>query len=63
MKLLQRLRNLYKLSGLDVTYSEDEKVLNIEYHPKEVKSIKPKMAVIIKKTTPSEEFLKENPNE
>lgn len=56
--LIKRIKTLWKLSELQITETETEKGIDITYIPK-VSIEKPKMAQIIKRTTPVQDFLKE----
>lgn len=62
MNLIKRIKNIWRLSGLNVTYNEGKKVFSVE-SPALVEESKPRLAQIIKRKTPAEEFLKENNNE
>jgi hypothetical protein len=52
--LIKRIKTLWKLSQLEIT--ETEKGINIDYIPK-VSAEKPKMAQIIKRNNPVQDFL------
>lgn len=58
MNLIRRLRNLWKLSGVDPTI---ERTYELGSENGNAKALKPilRMAQIIKKTTPVQDFLNE----
>ncbi len=60
MKLVQRLKNIWKLSGYEIQYNLDKKELpagtKLTMNMAETR----KMAQIIRRKTPSQEFLEKN---
>jgi hypothetical protein len=56
--LIQRLKTLWRLSALDISYTENGKKINIDFKEKEV----PKQAQIIKMNDPIKGFLQNENN-
>ncbi len=63
MKLIQRLRNIWKLGEIDVDTTYGKLTLETLAETYNKTLTPPKMAQIIKRSSPSENFLKENNNE
>jgi len=53
MNLIKRIKTLWRLSGLEATYKDDK--ITVDFNSLIEKE--PRMATIIKRTSPTEDFL------
>jgi len=54
MNLIKRIKTLWRLSGLEATYKDGDKI-TVDFNSLIEKE--PRMATIIKRTSPTEDFL------